>query len=343
MQKKINIGIIGCGHWGPNFVRNFSNNPSIAEISVCDSRAEKLNHIKALYPRVKAFHNYQQLFNAENLHAVVISTPAVTHYKITREAIKRDFHILVEKPISVNTRQARELISLARKRKRILMVGHTFLYNPAVQKIREILKRQELGKIFYIHSRRTNLGPLRQDVNAIWDLSPHDISIINYILNSSPLEVSAHAQRFLSHKLEDVGFVICKYPKNILAHIHVSWLDPKKIRELTIIGSKKMLVYDDISAQEPIKLYDKGVMKKRYDVDYKTFKEFQLIIREGEVSLPQVVKAEPLNTECRHFIDCVLHNKRPDTDGENGLEVLRVLEAIDTSLKNNSRKVFLRK
>jgi predicted dehydrogenase len=331
-MKKINLGIIGCGYWGPNFVRNFSQMTGVQISGICDMNLDKLAHMKQMYRNIRTYRDYQSLFKNNKLDAVIISTPASTHYSITKEALTKNMHVLVEKPISIKEEEAEELIKLSAKLKKILMVGHTFLYNPAVRKIKEIIEQKKLGKIYYIHSRRTNLGPIRKDVNAIWDLSPHDISIINYLLESKPLEVSAYSQRFLSHILEDVGFVVLRYPHNVLVHLHTSWLDPKKIREMTIIGDKKMLVYDDTNTNEPIKIYDKSVMKRKYDKEYKSFQEYQLIIKNGQVDIIQVDMQEPLKIECQHFIDCITSSTRPLTDGENGLTVLSVLAAIDKSI-----------
>lgn len=329
----IKIGIIGCGHWGPNFVRNFSSLTDVSVIAVCDKDTAKLKNIEDMRLNTQCCVNYQDILNNREIGAVVISTPAVTHYQLTKESLKKNKHVLVEKPIALEIKHAQELIDISKNLKRVLMVGHTFLYNPAIKKIKEIIEKEELGQIYYIHSRRTNLGPLRKDVNAVWDLSPHDISITNYLLGKMPIECSAYTQRFLSHNLEDVGFMILKYPQNILSHIHVSWLDPKKVRETTIIGTKKMLVYDDINLNEPIKIYDKNVMEKTYDREYATFEEFQLIIRDGEVQIPEVKMQEPLKLECQHFIDSVVNGKRPLTDGEDGLKVLEVINAINQSIK----------
>ncbi|OGX15679.1 MAG: hypothetical protein A2166_02805 [Omnitrophica WOR_2 bacterium RBG_13_41_10] len=331
-MKKINIGVIGCGHWGPNFIRNFSRMADVNMQAVCDINPDKLIQIKKEYRRIHTYKDYHNLLDNNKLNAVVISTPADTHHKITKEALEKNKHVLVEKPLSLEIAKIKDLIRVAKRTKKILMVGHTFLYNPAVNKVKEIIAKKELGKIYYIHSRRTNLGPLRKDVNAIWDLSPHDISIINYLLGQMPEHASAYSQRFLSHKLEDVGFIILKYPNRVLAHIHVSWLDPKKVREMTIIGSKKMLVYDDTSVNEPIKVYDKKVMARQYKREYHSFKEFQLIIRDGKVEMPRVNIEEPLKIECQHFIDCVTHGRKPLTAGENGLAVLRIMDAINKSI-----------
>jgi len=337
-MKRINLAIIGLGHWGPNFVRIFSQMREVNLCGICDNDKERLKQIKQLYHsnNFKIYSNYKKLLKNNILDALIIATPASTHYKITKDALERNKHILVEKPLSLNIEEAEELISLAKKKKKVLMVGHTFLYNPAVRKIKEIIEKKELGEIYYIHCRRTNLGPIRKDVNAIWDLAPHDISIINYLLEKKPEVISAYAQRFLPHKLEDVGFIILKYPPNILAHIHVSWLDPKKIREMTIIGSKKMLVYDDTNITEPIRIYDKGVMQKRYERPYYSFEEFQSIIRDGEVTIPKVEIAEPLKLECQEFIDCILNNKECLSNGEIGLEIVKILEEVKKNLKSSA-------
>jgi predicted dehydrogenase len=338
-MEKIRIGIIGCGHWGPNFVRNFSQMPEVEICGVCDLSQERLASIRNLHKGTKTYTDYGAFLRKAKLDAVVISTPAATHFAVAREALARNLHILVEKPLSVNAGQAEKLVKMAGDAGKVFMVGHTFLYNPAVKKIKAIIASKELGKIYYIHTRRTNLGPLRKDVNAIWDLSPHDISIINYVLGQLPGEVSAYGQRFLSHGLEDVGFITLKYPKEVLAHIHVSWLDPKKIREMTIIGSKKMLVYEDTDINEPIKLYDKSVMKKRYEKEYRTFRDFQLIIKNGEINALKVDMQEPLRIECRHFVDCIVHHRRPLTTAEDGLNIVKILEAIDGSLASHNAKV----
>jgi predicted dehydrogenase len=336
-MKKINLGIIGCGHWGPNFVRNFSQMPDVNLICVCDADPKKLEPIRQKYPGLATLHDASDLLKNQELDAVVISTPASTHYRLVKNALSANKHVLVEKPISIKTGEAQDLIRISKKQKKILMVGHTFLFNPAVNKAKEIIENKRLGRIYYIHCRRTNLGPLRKDVNAIWDLSLHDISILNYLLDAMPLEAAAYGQCFLSHKLEDVGFIILKYPKNILAHIHVSWLDPKKIREMVFIGDRKMLAYDDINLDEPVKVYDKGVMKARYELPYKSFKEFQLIIRNGATEVLDVEKEEPLKRECRHFIDCVNSGLKPLTGAQEGLSVLKVLSAIDKSIVRKGR------
>lgn len=337
-MKKINIGIIGCGHWGPNYVRNFSLMPQANVCRVSDLNSERLAHIKQLYPAVKITKDYKKINSDPSINAVVIATPTVTHYNIARECLHSGKHILVEKPLSVNLKDAAELVELAEKKKRILMVGHTFEYNPAINKMKEFIKNGSLGKVYYLYSTRTNLGPLRSDVNALWDLAPHDISIFSYLLGCQPVRVSAHGAGFLQKGIEDIVFITLYYPQNMIVGIHVSWLNPRKVREITAVGSKRMLVFDDLNSASPICLYNKGVIRKPYSLPYyNTFREFKLIIREGKVTIPKIKMKEPLQIECRHFLDCVMHGQEPQSNGRVGLDVVRVLEAIQSSLKDNGR------
>ncbi len=333
-MEKIRIGIIGCGHWGPNFVRNFTQLSKAKVCVVCDINLQKLGHIRKLYPSISTSAHYESMLNNHNIDAVIIATPASTHYNLTKDSLLKDKHVLVEKPLAMKVDEAEELIELAKKKKRILMVGHTFIFNPAVNKIKTYIKKKELGRIYYLHSRRTNLGPLRQDVSAMWDLAPHDISIFSYLLDTKPVEVVAQGQDYLQKDKEDIAFITLIYPKKVIAHIHVSWLDPRKVREITIVGSKKMVIFDDLNLSEAVRLYDKRVMKKKYKQDYDTFKEFQMIINEGKIEIPKVKMDEPLRIECNHFLECIHNAKNPLSDGISGLNVLKVLVAIQHSLRN---------
>lgn len=342
-MKNINIGIVGCGYWGPNFVRNFKQIKGVSVKYVCDLNAERLSHIKKLYPDIVAIKDYLHILRDEDIVAVVIATPPSSHFSLAKGALLHKKNLLIEKPITMDIDEARELIALAAKEQKIVMVGHTFKFNPAVLKLRELIKSGSLGKIFYIYSRRTNLGPLRKDVNAVWDLAPHDISIVNFILGKNPLSVSAQGAKYLPRNLEDIAFISLNYPNKILVHIHVSWLDPKKTREIVAVGSRKMAIFNDLDAENPISVYDKSVMKKKFKQDYDSFEEFQTIIKNGKVQTPQVKKVEPLNAECRHFIECLRKNQTPLTDGDDGVDVLRVLLAIDKSLRNDGAKVPLNK
>jgi predicted dehydrogenase len=337
-MKKINIGIVGCGYWGPNFVRNFSQIKGVSIKYVCDLKPERLSHINKLYPDVVTTRDYLHILRDEDIVAVVVATPASSHYRLAKKALLYKKNLLIEKPIAMNIDEAKELINLAARKQRIIMVGHTFKFNPSVIKLRELIISGSLGRIYYIYSRRTNLGPLRMDANAVWDLAPHDISIVNFVLDRSPLSVSAQGAKYLAHNLEDIAFISLNYPNDILVHIHVSWLDPKKTREMVVVGSKKMAIFNDLNAETPICVYDKSVMKRRFKQDYDSFEEFQMIIKDGKVQTPKVKKVEPLDIECRHFIDCIRKNKTPLTDGRDGLEVLKVLIGIHHSLANRGKR-----
>lgn len=342
-MKKINIGIIGCGHWGPNFIRNFSQINRVLVKYACDLNPERLRHIKKIYPTSITTQDYKQIIKDKEITAVIIATPANTHYRLARESILNKKHALVEKPIATNLTEAAELISIAKDNKVVLMVGHTFKFNPGINKLRRLIKRGGLGRIYYIYSRRTNLGPLRKDVNAMWDLAPHDISIVSYLLDSQPIDVTARGKIFLEHNLEDVAFITLTYPKSVFVHIHVSWLDPRKVREIIVVGSKKMAIFDDLSIEEPIKIYDKSIVKRRFKQDYDTFEEFQMIIKDGRTSSPLVLQREPLKVECLHFIDCVRKGSSPLADGKDGFYVLKAMVALQESLKKDGALVRLNK
>lgn len=337
----INVGVIGCGHWGPNFVRNFSQMKGVYVKYACDLSQHRLSHIRKLYPQTMTTQSYMRILRDKEIDAVVIATPARVHYTLAKEALSHSKHILVEKPIATDTKQAKELISIAKSRKRVLMVGHTFKFNPGINKLKWLIKTKKLGRIYYIHSRRTNLGPLRGDVNAMWDLAPHDISIISFLLDSQPIDVSVRGKKFLEHDLEDVAFMALTYPKDVFAHIHVSWLDPRKVREMTVVGNKKMAIFNDLDMKEPVRVYDKSVMKKRFKQDYDSFEEFQMIVRNGKTYSPRVPLKEPLKIECGHFIECIKNNITPLTDGRDGLAVLRVMSALQKSLDENGALVRL--
>lgn len=341
-EKKINIGIIGCGYWGPNFIRNFRSLNGVYIKYACDFNPERLKHIHSLYPGIITINDHRAVVKDRQINAVIVATSATQHYELVKEALLNNKHVLVEKPIATKIDEAKELIGIAEKNGNILMVSHTFKFNPAVIKLREIIKSGSLGKIYYIYSRRTNLGPIRKDVNAMWDLAPHDISIINYLLDDTPLYVQAQGEKYLPHNLEDVSFITLTFPKKVLAHIQVSWLDPRKTREMVVVGDKKMAIFDDLNPQAPITIYDKSIMTKKFRQEYDSFQEFQMIIKNGKAQIPKIKLEEPLRIECRHFLDCIRENMTPLTDGRDGLEVLRVLLAIQESLVKKSAKISLK-
>jgi predicted dehydrogenase len=337
----INLAVIGCGHWGPNFIRNFSQIKGVKVKYACDLSSEKLSRIRETYPDIITLHNYKQILEDKNIVAAVVATPANTHYRIAKEFLSFNKHLLVEKPIATDISDAEELIKIAEHNKIILMVGHTFKFNPGINKLKWLIKTKKLGHIYYMYSRRTNLGPLRKDVNAMWDLAPHDISIISYLLDKDPMDVTARGKKFLEHDLEDVVFMTLSYPTNIFVHIQVSWLDPRKVREITVVGSKKMAIFDDLDTKEPVRVYDKSVAKKHFKQDYSTFKEFQMIIKDGKTHSPYVRFREPLKVECEHFINCIRKKVSPLTDGRDGLSVLKVMKALQESLNKDGERVKL--
>ena len=333
-MDKLRMGIIGCGYWGPNLIRNFVALPDVEVVKVVDTQESRLNHIKRLYPHVGVTHNYVDLFD-DGLDAVAVATPPATHYEIAKDCLEHNLHTFVEKPITLHSRDAEKLIELAHMRNLTLMVGHTFEYNPAVRKVKEIIASGDLGKIYYVTTERLNLGLFQADLNVMWDLAPHDISILMYILNLQPIRVSATGGACIFADKPDIAFMYLDFPENILAHVHVSWLDPCKIRRITVVGSKKMLVYDDVESLEKIRIYDKGVEKPAYS---DTYDEFQCSYRYGDIVIPYIKFTEPLRIECQHFIDCIVDNhKSPQSCGYIGLNVVRVLEAAQLSIENDGR------
>jgi len=338
----LKIGVIGCGYWGPNLIRDFSEIDEVEITVLCDSSPDTLSRFKKKLPNAKTYTSSDEFFNSKNIDAVVIATPANTHYRLAKQALLGGKHVLVEKPMTYNVSEAEELIDISKKQKRILMVGHTFEFNPAVIRIKELIAKGELGKVYYITSRRLNLGKIREDINALWNLAPHDISILNFITDSMPLKVKAWGGSFLKDSHEDLAFINLVYPNNIIANVHVSWLDPLKVRDTVIVGSKKMVLYDDVDSEARIKIYDKGADKLGHHNTPGGFGEFQIKLRAGDLLVPKIDMTSPLKQECRHFVDCVLNNKAPKTGGENGLRVVKVLNAAYTSLKNGSKEIDIK-
>jgi predicted dehydrogenase len=332
-MEKIKVGVIGCGYWGPNLIRNFVENPSSEVVIVADLKKERLSKIKASYPTIIVTNNYKDLFS-QDLDAVVIATPPPTHYPLAKECLKHRLNVLVEKPITLKSQHAVELIELSKKNGLVLMVGHTFEYNAAVHTLKDLIDSGELGQIYYVDAARLNLGLFSRDLNVLWDLAPHDISILLYILNRIPLSVSAHGMPFVNEGIQDVVYMNLVFPDNILAHIHVSWLDPCKVRRVTVVGSKKMVVYNDVESLEKIRIYDKGVEKPPYT---NTFGDFQLSYRYGDVTIPNIRLGEPLQIECQHFLDCIINHSIPTSDGQDGLHVVKIIEAAQRSLRQNGR------
>jgi len=335
----LNIALIGYGYWGPNLARNLHELTESKLVACCDLNPDRLTLAQRLYPEIKVTTQASDILNDSRVDAVVIATPARTHFELARAALIAGKHVLVEKPLTLNTREAEELILLAERHHRVLMVGHTFEYNPAVLKIKELLDDGQIGDVYYAYSVRVNLGRVQRDLNALWSIAPHDVSIMLFLLGQMPLEVSARGTSHLNNGIEDVVFVTLLFPNNILAHIHASWLDPSKVRQMTIVGSKKMIVYDDVASEGKVRVYDKGVL--RVDNGH-IYGEFQYKLHSGDIYIPRIDMTEPLHNECAHFIECIQQGKRPRSDGESGLRVVKVLEAAQRSLEQRGVPVEIR-
>ncbi len=334
----LRIGAIGCGYWGPNLIRNFIEIPGAQVIAISDLQQESLNRITQRFPQIElSTRNYRDLFELD-LDAVVIATPPATHYAIARECLEHGLHVLVEKPITLNSEDAAGLIDVAARHNRVLMVGHTFEYNTAVRAIREMIHNGELGDIYYIDAIRASLGLFQVKANVVWDLAPHDVSILRYLLGADPISVSTHGSSCVQEGIEDVAYTTLTFPNNVLAHIRSSWLDPSKQRRITVVGSKKMVIYDDVEPLEKIKIYDKGVKAIRHT---DTFGEFSFAYHYGDVVIPYIRFEEPLRVQCQHFLDCINEGRQPQTDGLNGMRVVQVVEAAQRSMKNGGDTIFL--
>jgi predicted dehydrogenase len=332
----LSVGVIGCGYWGPNLIRNFIQLSESDVTWVADLDELRLKRMQQLYPTVKTTLDYRDIISDPEIDIVAVATPVHTHYRLAYEALAHRKNVMVEKPLAASVREAKELVDLAASQKCKLMVGHTFLYTSAVRKIKEIIDSGELGEIYYVNSQRLNLGLFQQDINVIWDLGPHDISIILYLLGKEPQLVSAIGTSHINPAIEDIAVLTMEFAENLVAFIQCSWLDPDKIRRMTVVGSKKMIVYDDVQPTEKIRIYDKSVEKPKH---YDTFAEFHYSYKYGDIIIPKIDGSEPLRTQLTHFIDCIEQDTRPLSDGENGLQVVRILEAAERSLRTGNNRV----
>ena len=328
-MKRLNIAAIGCGYWGPNLIRNCVELPLISLEAVADLNWERLSHIRTRYPGIPFItDDYTEIFDS-GIDAVIVSTPPETHFEIVSECLRNGLHVLVEKPLTTTSVQARQLVDLAAQHDRILMVGHTFEYNPAVRALRDAVASGELGNVHYIDAVRVGLGLFHPTLNVIWDLAPHDVSILIHLLGEVPESVSTRGLACVQEAIEDVAYVTLNFPSGVMAHVRLSWLDPSKTRRITVVGAKKMIVYDDVEAHEKLKVYDKRVDTIRHT---DTFGDFQFAYHYGSIVSPYVHFEEPLRLECLHFAESVLNRTAPLTDGWNGLRVVEVIEAAQRSL-----------
>lgn len=333
---QVTIGVVGCGYWGPNLIRNFSSLTDCRLKCVCDMDDKKLAHIRSLYPGIEATRNFDDLINDPEINTIVIATPVSTHHPLAMKSLGAGKHTFIEKPLASSVAHCREMIALAEKNGLTLMVGHTFIYTPAVRKIKEIIDAGEIGDVLYISARRLNLGLFQKDINVVWDLAPHDISIILYLLGTQPENVNCQGNSHINPNIEDVSSLSMTFPNSVFAMVQSSWLDPKKVREITIVGKKKMIVYDDTSPLEKIKIYDMHVQVPPH---YDTFGEFQYAYHYGDMYAPYMKQVEPLRTECQHFVDCIKSGKKSDTDGVAGMRVVQIIEAANASLKKNGASI----
>ena len=336
MSNPLNIAVVGCGYWGPNLIRNFNALPDCRVRYVCDKDEKRLAHMKQLYPSVETTMQFEKVIGDKEVDAVVIATPVHLHHGLAKKALEAGKHAFIEKPMTQTSEQSDELIHIASKMKLTLMVGHTFIYSAPVRRIKEIIKSGQIGEVQYISSRRLNLGLFQKDINVAWDLAPHDISIILYFLGKPPISVNCQGKAHINKDIEDVTNMSLDFDNGGFATIHSSWLDPNKIREMVIVGSKQMIVYDDNEPLEKIKIYDKRVETPPH---YDTFAEFTYSYHYGDVHIPYIKQTEPLKFESEHFLDCIRTGKTPETSGLDGLRVIQILEASSRSLKNGGTKV----
>jgi predicted dehydrogenase len=331
-METVKVGIIGYGYWGPNIARNFAELPGSEVVAIADLREEQLNRARLKFPRAVFTRTYQDLFDL-GLDAVVVATPPVTHYRIAKDCLEQGLHVLVEKPLTVASLDAEHLVELAEARGLVLMVGHTFHYNTGVHALKAYIDSGELGEIRYIDTARLNLGLYQRDTNVIWDLATHDVSILLHLLNQDPVSVSAQADPCVIEGVYDLAYLNLLFPSGIPAYVHVSWLDPCKVRRVTVVGSKKMAVFNDMAADGKIRIYDRGIQIPPYT---NGFSEFQFNYHHGDVTIPSIPFSEPLRGECQDLIDAILKHTRPRSDGRDGLRVVRILEAAHTSIENRS-------
>jgi predicted dehydrogenase len=331
----IRVAVIGAGRWGPNLINNFHTHQRSEVGWAVDSDASRLERVRDRFPDVKVSPEADAAISDPDIDCVVVATPTDTHYAFVKAALEAGKHVLVEKPITDSLETALELGRLARSTGRILMVGHIFVYNSAAQRVKRYLDEGELGQIYYISMVRTNLGPIRIDVNSAWDLASHDIALSSHWLEAEPITASAVGGAWINPGLEDAVFATLRYPGDVLVNLHVSWLNPRKARNITLVGEKRMLTFDDIDMSEPLRIYDKQVSPELTNREFiDTFGSFRMSVRDGDVTIPKVLGGEPLRNECDHFLDCIETGQPPLTGAEEGIAVVRVLEAISRSIRN---------
>ena len=330
----LRVALIGFGHWGPNYARILAGTLRGARLSACaEPSAGRLATFESQYPSARAYADYKRLLRDGDVDAVIVATPTSTHREVTEDCLRAGVHVLVEKPLASTVADAEAMSALAAETGRTLMVGHTFLFNPAVRAIKRYIDDGLLGEVRYLYFQRTGLGPIRQDVNALWDLAPHDLSMLRYWLNADPVDLVARGESYLKPGVEDVVFLTLNYPQKVLASVHVSWLDPVKIRRVTVVGDRKMVVFDDTNAIEKLRIYDHGA---DYQPREGGFAEFIAAVRDGDIVIPRLEPLEPLREELAHFVDCINTTNTPVTSASDGVAIVRVLERAERELRSSS-------
>ncbi len=332
----LTVAVVGCGYWGPNLIRNFNSLSDCKVKIICDTDEKRLSYLANLYPGMKTITNFNDLIGDDEIDAIAIATPVFLHFELAQKSLSAKKHTFIEKPMASSVKECEELIQTAEKNSVTLMVGHTFIYTSAVRKIKEIVSDGEIGEIFYISSRRLNLGLFQKDINVAWDLAPHDISIILYMMGEPPVAVNCQGKSHVNKGIEDVTIMSLDFSNGGFATIQSSWLDPNKVREMIIVGSKRMIVYDDNQPLEKIKIYDKRVEAPPH---YDTFAEFHYSYHYGDMYSPFLKQEEPLKVECQQFLDSINTGKKPETSGLDGLRVVQILEASSESLKKGGARV----
>ena len=338
MKKTIKVGVVGCGYWGPNLIRNLRQSPDCQLKVICDTSEQRLQHMCRLHPDIATTTCFENVLNDAEIDAVVIATPVRFHYDMAKAVLFAGKHVFIEKPMARTEAEGEELCALAEQQGLVVMVGHTFLFSPAVRRMKEIIDSGDIGELQYISARRLNLGLFQKDINVAWDLAPHDISIILHLLNEQPISVSCQGSSHVTRGIEDVTMMYLTFAKNRCAFIQNSWLDPKKVRQMTVVGSRRMIVYDDTEPLEKLKIYDARVEVPPH---YDSFAEFTYSYHYGDAYVPYIKQDEPLKLECQHFLECIRGKTTPITGGRQGLEVVRILEAAGNSLRQKGSAVNL--
>jgi len=333
MAQPIRVALVGYGYWGPNYARVFGELSGSEVTAICEVAPDRRQRASEKHRQVAAPRDLSELLRRPDVDAVVISTPASTHYEVAMAALRSGRHVLIEKPLALNLDHCRELAELAERSGRVLMVAHTFLYNAGIRKMKECIGTPDFGRVYYLHATRTNLGPIRQDVNAVWDLAPHDVSIFHYLLDRPPLWASAIGSSVLGHPREDVAFITLGYADGVIGNIHVSWADPNKVREVVAVGSGRRVVFDDLNSLEHVRVYEKGVSVGESSAD--SFGEFKLLVRDGDIISPRVEPSEPLKNQCAEFLSAIRTGQAPLSNAHFAASVVRTLLAIEASMRDH--------